>query len=286
MSVRGVRASYHQSVGRGRSLRRTNHLQSKDTIQNTMRHLPRAPFHRFPSSTALPSSASHGHREIPAARAHGPHRAPDAGERHFCAARAVSLTGSRGLPGSNRSTRNRPTPASPPDGDPWGGCGWRRGPQSQPRGTFPLFPSPEFTLPSIQCADGDDILSPGRAKRQNTNRKTSPNSRCPSVHLHVGASSQCGCAGTQHLGQGSTGAMSTAATDPHARAGSSGDGIETHTAPSRHPRKGEPRLFSTRTQNLVPLTCSPRGTQRRCRVPSSQTSASSDPIHDSAPPKS
>ena len=40
MSVRGVWASYHDSVWRCRSLRRTNYLQSKETIQNSQ-NLPR-----------------------------------------------------------------------------------------------------------------------------------------------------------------------------------------------------------------------------------------------------
>lgn len=53
MGVRGVWASYHDSVGRCRSLRRTNYLQSEETIHNSQNLLhTMLPLHRFSLPTA------------------------------------------------------------------------------------------------------------------------------------------------------------------------------------------------------------------------------------------
>lgn len=188
MSVRGVWASYHQSVGRCRSLRRTNYLQSKETIQNTMRH-PRAhlPLHRFPSATGTAELRQPRDRENTVARA--PRPTLRARRRRAALLRGTSRFPHR-LPGSsrsNKSTGNRPIAASPPDGDPRGGCG------SRVRKTrhVPTVPRAQVYFPfcSVMRTRMKSSL-PGGAKHQNTNRKKSPHLWCPSAHLHVGNASQ------------------------------------------------------------------------------------------------
>lgn len=66
MGVRGVWASYHDSVGRCRSLRRTNYLQSEETIQNSQNLLhTMLPLHHSRYLQPPPSSINHkGQRTV------------------------------------------------------------------------------------------------------------------------------------------------------------------------------------------------------------------------------
>lgn len=216
MSVRGVWASYHQSVGRCRSLRRTNYLQSKETIQNTMRHLPRAPL-RFTAShppRALPSPASHGDAST---TAHAESQTPASGTsaRHepFPSPTPGVFPGPTKAPGTVPSRRACRT-ATPGEAVARGGARKTRHVPTAPRAQV------YFPFCSVMRTWMKSSL-PGGAKRQNTNRIKSPHLWCPSAHLHVGelVPMEASRGPSTSTGQrGGAGAMSTGATDPHARA--------------------------------------------------------------------